>query len=145
MQGRSGPNRRCKMSLYSVDQNQSCVTFLVYARHNGVFNSTVLSHTHIHTQTVYTNKGDTHSRGTSTIRWIRLDNSSSRRSWLPVSMQRDWGTYYMRHIWQLPVDHSQPLFAPSNSHCANLPLDPLPISPISCLLYREWHWVKLAN
>lgn len=76
------------VTLQRIRIGLACLTFLVYTRHSGVFISTFISHTYSYKHTyIYTNKGDTYSRGTSTIRWTRLDNSSSRRSWLPVSTQ----------------------------------------------------------
>lgn len=50
----------------------------------------------------------TYSRGTSTIRWMRLDNSSSRRSWLSASAPGAEGGV-SRLAPQLPVDQRRSL------------------------------------
>lgn len=109
------------MSLYSVDQNQSRMTFLVYARHNGVFNSTFHSHTHTFTHThmyIYIHKQGRYSQqGHFNDQVNEVGQQLLEEVLAACFYTKGWGTYYMRHIWQLPVDHSQSLFAPSNSHC----------------------------
>lgn len=126
-------NQGCVKCHFTVYHN---LTFLVYAGHNGVFNSTFLSlsrtHTntqhYMHTQGRYLQQGHFNDQ-VNEVRQQLLKEVLAARFYT-----RDWGSYYVRHIWQLPVDHLLALLFPTPT--VPIPLSIIPFIHIWCPLYR---------
>lgn len=85
-------------------------------------------HTNTHN---YTQVGGTYSRGTSTIRWTRLDSNSSRRSWPSVSAQGVWGSFYESYM-------ADPCWSKSLRLCSCEPPTSLPLYPFPFIHISYW-------
>lgn len=125
------------VTLQRIRIGLACLTFLVYTRHSGVFISTFISHTysykhtyiHIHKQGRYLQQGHFNDQVNEVGQQLLKEVLTA------CFYTRGWGTYYMRQIWQLPVDHSLSLLLQTST--APVPLSILPIIHISCFVQRN--------